>query len=689
SVSLAAIIARGLRRLRGGSVVDGESSRGPAHELRLLYAEDDPRDAKLSLRRLQQEGFQPIADVVGTQSEFVENLSRNSYDVVLADYRMRDWTGMDALEILQGQGKQIPLILVSGTVGEETAVLFIKKGGTDFVLKDRLASLPLAVKRALRDVAQREEQKRAEAAVRQNEETIRLLLESTAEGIYGLDLEGNCTFCNPACLSLLGFREMQDLAGRNMHRLIHHTRPDGSPYPGDDCPLDSVLRSGTGAQLADEVFWRADESSFRTECLSTPIRRDGELIGAVVTFLDVTERRRLEQHLTQSQKMEAVGRLAGGIAHDFNNHLGIIIGYSERILGRMAPDDPLRANVGRIKEAAMRSAALTRQLLAFSRRQVLEPTILDLNAAVTELGKMVRPLIGENIGFVTLLDPDLGKVRVDAGQIDQVVMNLVVNARDALPDGGTITIETRNTELDEEYARSHGGGVKPGRYVVLAVSDNGAGMDKETQAHIFEPFFTTKEKSKGTGLGLATVYGIIKQSGGFIWVYSELGHGTTFKIYFPRALAPDRDVWADSSEAPIPPGAETILVVEDEESLRDVACSFLRDGGYTVMEAANGDEAIHVAKQYDGPIHLLMTDAVLPGMSGREVAEYLRACRRELKVLYVSGYTDDAILRHGLVHTDAAFLQKPYTRNLLLLKVSQLLDADGSANQGGPKGVNP
>ena len=388
---------------------------------------------------------------------------------------------------------------------------------------------------------------------------------------------------------------------------------------------------------------------------------------------EIAERKRFEEQFYQAQKMEAIGKLAGGVAHDFNNHLGIIIGYSERMLERLGPDDPLRKSAGMIKEAALRSATLTRQLLAFSRRQVFEPRILDVNAVIIELEKMLRPLIGEDIELNLSLNAVLGKVRVDPAQIDQVIMNLAVNSRDAMPQGGRLTIETADVELDEEYASRHAT-VRPGSYVMLAVSDTGIGMDNETQTHMFEPFFTTKEKGKGTGLGLATVYGIVKQSGGYIWTYSEPGKGTTFKIYLPRVEAGIHEADAERVSPSILKGEETVLVVEDEGMLRELACELLQSSGYTVLEAGNGSKAIEISRGHRGPIHLLMTDVVMPGMSGRELAQRLHDDRRDMKVLYVSGYTDDSVLRNGLLEPGTAFLQKPFTRDSLARKVREMLD---------------
>lgn len=384
--------------------------------------------------------------------------------------------------------------------------------------------------------------------------------------------------------------------------------------------------------------------------------------------------RQSEEQLRQSQKMEAIGRLAGGISHDFNNLLTAIIGYSEFLLFRLDQEDPLRKYAEEIKKAGERASSLTRQLLAFSRKQVLQPEVLDLNIIVADLDNMLRRLIGEDIELVTLLEPDLGAVKVDPGQMEQVIMNLAVNARDAMPYGGKLIIETANVDLDELYARQHSP-IRPGHYVMLAVSDNGCGMDKETLSHIFEPFFTTKEQGKGTGLGLSTVYGIVKQSEGFIWVYSEPGTGTTFKIYLPQVQGAER--WPKTSPLTtrMQRGSETILLVEDEEVVRELVGKLLPVNGFTVLAARNGSEALAICQQHKGPIHLLLTDVVMPQMSGRQLAAHLSKLHPEMKVLYMSGYTDDAIIRHGVLEPGLAFIQKPFTIDTMIQKVREVLDS--------------
>jgi signal transduction histidine kinase/ActR/RegA family two-component response regulator len=389
---------------------------------------------------------------------------------------------------------------------------------------------------------------------------------------------------------------------------------------------------------------------------------------------EVAERKLAEEQLRQAQKMEAVGKLAGGVAHDFNNLLTVINGQTALSLRRLSQDDPMYQKLEAIQGAGERAASLTRQLLAFSRKQMLQPKVLDLNKVIFETNKILQRLIGEDIDLLIGLGPELGKVRADPSQIEQVLMNLAVNARDAMPQGGKLTIETHNVFIDDEYA-SHHFSVRPGHYVVLAVSDTGCGMDEATQSNIFDPFFTTKEVGKGTGLGLSTVYGIVKQSGGNIWVYSEVGRGTTFKIYLPCVDSPIRESKVIAEDTFLHLGTETVLLVEDEERVRDMTKEILEESGYQVLEAKHGQEALFIADQHPGTIHLMLSDVVMPQMSGRELAERLAPLRQDMKVLYMSGYTDDAIVHHGVLDEGMSFIEKPFTPNALARKVREILSA--------------
>jgi signal transduction histidine kinase len=384
--------------------------------------------------------------------------------------------------------------------------------------------------------------------------------------------------------------------------------------------------------------------------------------------------RRSEEQFLQSQKLEAVGRLAGGVAHDFNNLLTAIMGYSDIALRRLRPDDPLSTYLTEIKKAGERAASLTRQLLAFSRKQVMQPKVLDLNSVINDMQRMLQRIIGEDIELVTKLSADLGSVKVDPSHLEQVIMNLVVNARDAMRLGGHLFIETANTDLDETYSRQHIA-IEPGRFVMFAVSDTGAGMSEETRLHIFEPFFTTKEVGKGTGLGLSTVYGIVKQSGGSIWVYSEKGKGTTFKVYLPRVDEGIEEYKRSQTGGVVPRGVETILIAEDAKPVRNLAKEVLSSGGYKVLESDSGGAAIVTSEQHQGPIHLLLTDVVMPGMSGRELAERLLVMNPEMRVVYMSGYTQDAIVHRGVLDGGVNFLPKPFSPEALRFKVREVLDA--------------
>ena len=504
------------------------------------------------------------------------------------------------------------------------------------------------------------------------EEEHRLLLESTDEGIFGMDLDGCCTFLNASGAAMLGYSP-EEVVGRHMHTLTHHSHPDGSPYPADACPIIHAFRTGQGRRVDHEVFWRRDGTAIPVEYSSYPIREKDALRGAVVTFTEISERKLLEEQVRQSQKMDAVGKLAGGIAHDFNNLLLVINGYSQLLLSRLEPRDPLRENIEQIKVAGDRAAQLTHQLLAFSRRQVLRPRVLDLNTVVSSMSAMLQRMLGEHIDLAIALNPDLGNVKADPGQLEQVLLNLTVNARDAMPQGGRLTIETVNVTVEESSHRAQT--IPPGPYVMLSVSDTGCGMDAQTQAHIFEPFFTTKGVGQGTGLGLSMVYGIVKQNGGHIFVYSEPRHGATFKIYIPRVDEASEAAETMPQPVALPQGTETILLVEDEPQVRALVRVTLEQHGYTVLEARHGVEALVIAAQHAGPIHLLATDVVMPQMSGPQIAKQLTLGRPDMKVLYMSGYAENAVVHHGVLDHGAAFLHKPFSLEILASKVREVLDA--------------
>jgi len=511
--------------------------------------------------------------------------------------------------------------------------------------------------------------KRQEEALRASEARHRSLVESAVYGMYRSSVDGRFLDVNPALVQMLGYSSAEELLSVDIAREI---------YADPDQRAAVIQAYNESGRLGTcELRWKRKDGHQITVRLSgTPFRNErGETLGFEMTAEDISERRILEEQLRQSQKMEAVGRLAGGIAHDFNNLLTVIKGYSELMLDDLDNADPLRHEVDEIKKAADRAASLTRQLLAFSRQQVLAPKVLDLNLVVHNMDKLLHRLLGEDIDLFTVLEPGLGRVKADPGQVEQVIMNLAVNARDAMPQGGKLTVETANVDLDEAYARDHVA-VKPGRYVMIAVSDNGSGMPEKVKSRIFEPFFTTKEVGKGTGLGLSTVYGIIKQSGGYVWVYSEVGRGSTFKVYLPRVDAPV-EIPLSRSLQPPRHGTETVLLVEDEEGVRALVRQVLHKHGYNVLEARHGGEALLMCERHQGKIDMLLTDVVLHQMSGRELAERLLKLRPDMKVLYVSGYADDAIVHHGVLTAGMAFLQKPFTTEALARKIRYVLDGPG------------
>lgn len=639
--------------------------------------------------------------------------------------------------------------------------------------------------------------KRAQQSGRDSEEKCLLLLNSTAEGIYGLDLDGNCTFCNPACLRLLGYQTPEDLLGKNMHVLVHHTRADETPYLEEDSEMYAAVREGEASHVAEALQWRADGTSFLATYWCHPMYKAGVLVGAVVSFLDISEQRQAEQslreseekyrelvenasygiyrsrwdgtfldvnpalvamlgyrskaelmtrnldteiyenpadriftlamyetkgrvesaevtwkrkdgktisvrisgalvrgkdgqvshfeviveditkwrsleaQLRQAQKMEAVGLLAGGISHDFNNHLSVILGNTDLLLEQI-PSGKLQHYAKEIKKASQRATQLTRQLLAFSRKQVLYPALLDLNSVVGDIVDILRRLIGEDVQIVIESETNLASIRADRGQVEQILMNLATNSRDAMPEGGKFTIHTENAELGPDDVARYPY-VRPGRYVRLSVRDTGKGMTDEVRSHVFEPFFTTKPLGRGTGLGLATAYGIVKQSGGYVWVSSVLGASTTFDIYLPRVdEAAPALVFRPEVHSARSKGTETILVLEDEESLREVICAMLTAEGYTVLQAARGGWAIEMAQQTTEPIHLILSDVVLPDMSGPLAVKAVQALHSETKVLFVSGYAEVPVAQK-LIEEGAVLLQKPVSRSDLMRNVDEIL----------------
>ena len=775
------------------------------NEHRILIIEDVPTDAELNEHELLKAGITFIAKRVETKEAFLQELTDFDPDIILSDYSLPQFNGLEALRLLKEHDVDVPFILVTGSLTEEVAVECMKEGAYDYILKTSLKRLPSAVMNALEKKEAERQKRRAMMALHRSEDLYRLLADNTGDLICMLDLEGTYVYISPSYQEVLGYSP-EELLGRNAFSLIHpddkaatkakfreallsktkrsaefrfrHRNGEwrifesvgnivfdwrGNPQRAVIISRDiterkraeesltaseeryrrlvelspemiavhcegrfvyvnpagvKLLGAATSKELIGKPIWDIVHPDHREEVIErvqqnqegqqTPlveqkiVRLDGQVVDVEIMGIptiyqdkpaiqiivrDITERKRVEEdlrqseeQLRQSQKLEAVGQLAGGVAHDFNNLLTVITGYSDLTLRRLNPDEPLYRHVIEIKKAGERAASLTRQLLAFSRKQVLQPKVLELNAVVADMNKMLRRLIGEDIDLMTVLDPDLGQVKADPGQIEQVLMNLVVNARDAMPEGGKLTIETANLYVD---AKQVGGQVvmQPGQYVMLAVSDTGCGMNVEIQEHIFEPFFTTKEQGHGTGLGLSTVYGIVKQSGGNIWVYSEVGEGTIFKVYLPHVNEQVEESKPGAAHTETPEGWETILLVEDEQMVRSLAARALREQGYSVVEASNGEEALLMARNHVGKeIHLLLTDMIMPRMNGHDLAEHLKRSHPRIRVLFMSGYTNRGIVHHGMLSEGALFLPKPFTLEGLTRRVREVLDMPKQEN---------
>ena len=601
--------------------------------------------------------------------EGFEAAQRERPDLIISDISMPRKNGIEMCRLIRKTPdlSKIPVLFVSSHGEDSQGAVAGMKAGADDYLEGPYQSVLLVQK-----VTRLMERTRIEEKLRESEERYRSIFENAFEGIFQSTPDAGFTSVNPALVRLLRYESAEELIAQRLGA-------ERQFYVDPNCrnELEQLLaKQGSVIGFKCEVFCKDLSKIWIVLNVHAVRDQGGSILYCDGSIEDITERKLLEEQLMQSQKMEAVGQLAGGVAHDFNNMLTAINGYSELVFQKLRAGDPLRRDIIEIRKAGERAASLTRQLLAFSRKQVLQPKVIGLNSVVAEMEKMLRRLIGEDIELRTVLRAELGSIKADPGQIEQVIMNLAVNARDAMPDGGTLTIETQRVDLDEEYARQHVS-VKSGPYIMMAVSDTGSGMDEQTQKRIFEPFFTTKRTGEGTGLGLSTVYGIVKQSGGNIWVYSEVGRGTTFKIYLPRIDKSAQEYKRRYEPDGFLKGTETILLAEDEEMLRKLACEVLKMHGYQVLEASNGGTALLACERHQGPIHLLISDIIMPEMNGDELAVRLGQIRPEMKVLYISGYTDDAIAHHGILDSAIAFLQKPFTTKNLLRKVREVLDQAG------------
>ncbi len=635
--------------------------------LRVLLLEDNVSDARLTAHELTRAGIEADCVRVDTADAYAAQL-RSGLDLIIADYSLPQFDAPRALALLHEAGLDIPFIVVTGTVTEDDVVECMKRGASDYLLKDRLGRLGHAVVRALEAKRDRDERRHALDALYESERKFRSLVEAAPSVVVYLTAALEVIEFNPEAERLCGVSREEALGAPFLDLF-----PPGVGRSALRRGLDAVLM-GRETGPFETTLGRYDAERIVLWTATRQLTAEGESAGLIVMGQDVTERVRLEEQFRQSQKMEAVGRLAGGVAHDFNNLLTVISGYGAFALARLGETEPARDDITEIVAAGGRAAALTRQLLAFSRKQVLQPTVFNLNSTVAEMGRMLERLIGEDIELEVRADPELGSMRSDRGQIEQVLANLVVNARDAMPEGGKLTIETRNELLDESYVEAHPY-VKTGPYVMVSVSDTGCGMDEDTRAKIFEPFFTTKEFGKGTGLGLATVYGIVKQSGGSVEVYSEPGRGSVFKVYLPRVDGAATESGATPGRPVTRGGRETILLVEDQAKVRALAVTILTSYGYRVLDAGTGAEALAICETRNEPLDLLVTDVVLPGMNGREIAEGVGKAYPGIKTLFMSGYTEDATVLNRVLNEGGAFLPKPFTPDGLAARVREVLDA--------------
>ncbi|MBT1074559.1 hybrid sensor histidine kinase/response regulator [Geobacter grbiciae] len=636
--------------------------------LRVLIIDDSPFDTELIIRELNS-CFITHFRRVDTAEEMLDALASATWDIVISDYVMPSFSGLNAIALLRKEGYTTPLIVVSGKIEDEAAVETMRAGANDYILKDNLARLVPAIRRELEESEVRRQKMKVEDELRKLSHAV----EQSPVSIIITDQNGTIEYVNPKFTQVTGYganeaigQTPRILKSGNMpdseYRRLWETITSGREWHGD---IINKKKNG-------DLFW---------ERASISAIKDAE--GVITHFVgvkeDISEQRRTElahkqamNQLRQAQKMEAIGQLAGGIAHDFNNLLTVINGYSTMLLHEMPVDDPFRSEVNEILKAGERAADLTHQLLAFSRRQMLEPKVININHLVRNMEKMLKRLIRENIVMHTSLYEQLGVVKVDPGQVEQIIMNLLVNARDALGNGGTITIETADVYLDKTFVNENPGAVE-GKYVMLAVHDNGEGMTEETRRKIFEPFFTTKGQGKGTGLGLATAYGIVKQSGGYIQVTSELGQWTSFRVYFPRV---DSEAWQEEavSSREGPKGNETILVIEDEIGVLNLTAHTLKRSGYEVLQASSPTEASRIFSADHHRIDLVLSDVIMPEKNGPTLVREFREKRPDLKIIFMSGYTDDTISSQNIVDEHTAFINKPFTPDVLVERVRDILE---------------
>ena len=639
--------------------------------LHILHLEDDPRDMALIQSTLKDEGIACTITCVEKRGDFVGALEHGGIDLVFSDFSLPAFDGLSALEIVRVRWPGLPVIMVSGSLGEERAIDSLKSGATDYVLKDRLGRLAPAVRRAMKEVEEQATNRRTKESLRETEQQLRIVFSESPLGIALVGVDGRPLLTNAALQKMLGY------TGEELSRMpfTEFTHPEDC---AKDVDLYQQLIQGTRHSYQIEKRYLRKDGQVVFGRLSVNVAREpaNHSNFAIGMVEDITDRRNLETQFIEAQKMDVIGQLASGVAHDFNNILAIVMGYNDLLAKELPPDSPFQGYSEEIRLASARAAQLTKQLLVFSRKQTVQPAILDLNVVVQDLDKMLRRLIGEHIEMAVVSGESIGHIKADSGYIGQVVMNLAINARDAMPDGGKLTIATNNVTLDVEHECGRKT-VIPGNYVMLSVQDTGTGMNSNVKAHLFEAFFTTKPLGKGTGLGLATCRTIVEQCLGHISFSSEVGKGTIFRVYFPRVYQPLNVETSPVPTGPLPRGTETLLLVEDEPGVRQMACRVLENQGYEVLSAPNGQDALRVARDHRGnPIQLVVSDVIMPRMGGKAMAEWLKTAYPDLKILFTSGYTDGDIVESGVLAAGVVFLPKPYTPATLAYKVREMLDGN-------------
>lgn len=646
--------------------------------LRVLIVEDDEFDAELLRAELRRGGFQIECSRVETEVALVEMLETQRWDLVLSDFAMPRFNGLHAFEVFRRFELDIPFIFVSGALGEERAVEAMRAGARDYFVKNNLKRLPLAIRRELAEAETRRRQRDAEAVAQREQARLAMAVEASGAGVFEYRASPGTSYCSPRVAEILGYpsgeipkdASIVEWVRSRVHpdddRLVVQTYRDFAERRCERYTCELRLRHRSGAWVDVSVLAQAVERE-----------DDGRPTFVVGVLHDLTEHRRLEEQFRQSQKLEAVGRLAGGIAHDFNNLLTVILNFGELVAESLEPSTTAHEDVASILHAAQRAAALTSQLLAFSRRQPISPKVVVIDQIISDVERILRRVVGEDVDIVTHAPEDLWAVRVDPASLEQVILNLAVNARDAMPSGGRLTIETRNEVIDDTYGRTRGLDIAPGEYVLMAVSDTGEGMDEATRQRVFEPFFTTKEVGRGTGLGLSTCFGIVTQAKGYIEVESTLRVGTTFRIHLPRVHEATQDL-TFVEEPRVLDGDETIVLVEDDVDVRRLAARVLTGRGYRVLAFGSAEDALSALESSDETIHLLLTDVVMPKTNGPELAARILALRPETEVLFMSGHAADIVEDSGELTIAERLLQKPFTPSLLARRVRQVLDATGA-----------